>query len=115
MLELNYRETEMNNVLGAGAPGAQVIPSLLCPSDFSMEVIVFNDDFHFAPNSYFGVAGKSSWFIAGGVSGDGILTANSSVTFGEISDGSSNTLLIGERYSFDPEWPDFTNRRGWAW
>jgi len=24
-------------------------------------------------------------------------------------------LLVGERYSFDAEWPDFTNRRGWAW
>jgi len=115
LLDLNCRETALDNVRGPNSVGAQIIPSLLCPSDFNSEISIFNDDFYFAPNSYFGVAGKQSWFIAGGVSGDGILTANSKVTFAKISDGSSNTLLIGERYSFDPEWESFTTRRGWAW
>jgi prepilin-type N-terminal cleavage/methylation domain-containing protein len=124
-LDLNFREfgdpsfpeSVGENVLGANSVGATIIPSYLCPSDFSADVINYRDEgeFFFAPNSYFGVAGKQSWFIAGGVSGDGILTANSSVTFGNISDGSSNTLLVGERYSFDAEWPSFTTRRGWAW
>jgi prepilin-type N-terminal cleavage/methylation domain-containing protein/prepilin-type processing-associated H-X9-DG protein len=115
LLNHNFREQELDNVRGPEAVGAQIIPAFVCPSDYDQNVIIYRDDFYFAPNSYFGVAGRQSWFIAGGVSGDGILTANSSVTFGQISDGSSNTLLIGERYSFDPEWPDFTNRRGWAW
>ena len=114
-LDLNFRERAMNNVLGPDSPGAQIIPAFLCPSDFSDDIVIFQDDFYFAPNSYFGVGGVTSWFIAGGVSGDGILTANSSITFSQISDGSSNTLLIGERYSFDPEWPVYTDKRGWAW
>ena len=113
-----FPESEGLNVLGEDSVGAQIIPSLLCPSDYSQDVNSFTRDgneYFFAPNSYFGVAGRQSWFIAGGVSGDGMLTANSSVTFGQITDGSSNTLLIGERYSFDEEWPSFTTRRGWAW
>jgi prepilin-type processing-associated H-X9-DG protein len=32
-----------------------------------------------------------------------------------ITDGSSNTLLAGERYSKDDEWANFKNYRGWAW
>jgi prepilin-type N-terminal cleavage/methylation domain-containing protein/prepilin-type processing-associated H-X9-DG protein len=115
LLDLTARETAGNNVRGSDSPGAQIIPSLLCPSDFSSDIVIFRDEFHFAPNSYFGAAGSESWFISGGVSGDGMLYPNSSVTFGQISDGSSNTLLIGERFSFDKEWLDWTNRRGWAW
>ena len=114
-LDLNFREFELDNVRGPNSPGAQIIPSLLCPSDYSQDIVIYNDDFYFAPNSYFGVAGRRVWFISGDVTADGIMYPNSSTTFGQISDGSSNTLLIGERYSFDPEWPDFTNRRGYAW
>lgn len=115
LLDLTARETGGNNVRGQDSPGAQIIPSLLCPSDFSSDIVTFGSDFFFGPNSYFGAAGSESWFISGGVSGDGMLYPNSSVTFGQISDGSSNTLLIGERFSFDEEWDDWTNRRGWAW
>ncbi len=117
LLDLNFREFELDNVRGAQSVGAQQIPAFNCPSDIHSDVLNYRGEgeFFFAPNSYLGVAGLQSWFIAGGVSGDGILTANSSVTFGQISDGSTNTLLIGERYSFDPEWPGFTERRGWAW
>lgn len=114
-LDLNFRETELDNVRGPNSPGAQIVPSLLCPSDFSRDLVIFRDEFYFAPNSYFAVAGRRVWFISGDVTADGIMYPNSSTTFGQISDGSSNTLLIGERYSFDPEWPDFTNRRGYAW
>jgi prepilin-type processing-associated H-X9-DG protein len=44
-----------------------------------------------------------------------MLYYNSSVGFGDISDGSSNTFLIGERYSRDDEYPRFNTFRGWAW
>ena len=115
LLDLSERETGLDNVRGPDSPGAQIIPTLLCPSDFSSDIVIFGSDSYFAPNSYFGSSGLESWFINGGVSGDGMLYPNSSVTFGQISDGSSNTLLIGERFSFDEEWDDWTNRRGWAW
>ena len=118
MMDLNFREFEIDNVRGINSPGAQIIPTLLCPSDFSSELIIFprdGVDRYFAPNSYFGVSGERSWWIGSGVSGDGVLFPNSAVTFAQITDGSSNTLLIGEKYNFDEQWPGFTERRGWAW
>ena len=113
LLNLDQREQTSGNVdMTNDSLGAQVIPTLLCPSDIDTPS-TFND-LIFAPNSYLGVGGRITHFITN-VTGDGILNFNSSVTFGQITDGSSNTFLIGERYSFDPEWADFTNRRGWAW
>ena len=50
-----------------------------------------------------------------GVTEDGIFSYNSKVNFGQITDGSSNTLMIGERNSKDLEYPAFGNYRGWAW
>ena len=112
-LDLSVRELNGPNCDTLQSPGAQLLPSFACPSDVEPQIIEYSGKF-FAPNSYFGVAGRQSYFITS-ATGDGILNYNSSVTFGDISDGSSNTLLLGERYSFDPEWPDFVNRRGWAW
>ena len=43
----------------------------------------------------------------------GILYLNSEVTFGEISDGASNTLIIGERDSFT--FPDGRQRSAGTW
>ncbi len=112
-LDLSVRELNGTNCVTPQSPGAQLVQSYLCPSDVEPQIIEFNGRF-FAPNSYFGVAGRQSFFITS-ATGDGILNYNSSVTFGDLSDGASNTLLLGERYSDDPEWPDFVNRRGWAW
>ncbi len=114
MLDLTVRERAFNSV-AIDSPGAQLVDAFLCPSDIAPEVIQVGSNGFFAPNSYLGVGGRSVWFIAGGASGDGMLTYNSSVKFGQITDGSSNTLLIGERLSMDPEWPDFHTYRGWAW
>lgn len=112
-LNLEVREQRSGNVSSPTSIGATIIPSFLCPSDVEPALATFSN-FHFAPNSYFGVGGSITHFITD-VTGDGILHHNSSVGFGQITDGSSNTLLIGERFSFDPEWDDFPNRRGWAW
>jgi prepilin-type processing-associated H-X9-DG protein len=42
---------------------------------------------------------------------------NSSITIQQITDGTSNTLLAGERHSQDPMLPDsdLADVRGWAW
>ena len=112
-LDLTVREQRSGNVDDEDSPGAQVIPTLVCPSDVPPDLATFGN-FVFGPNSYLGVAGEVSYFISN-ATGDGILNYNSEVGFGQITDGSSNTLLIGERFSFDPEWPGFVNRRGWAW
>ena len=111
----NFDEREFENTLGPDSIGAQVIPSYICPSDFTdPDVIIFQDDFYFGINSYFGNGGVQSWYIFDATF-DGVFQINTSTEFKEIYDGTSNTILAGERYSFDPEWPDLPNRRGWAW
>jgi prepilin-type processing-associated H-X9-DG protein len=42
---------------------------------------------------------------------------NSSVSINQITDGTSNTLLAGERFSLDPAMTDsqLADVRGWAW
>lgn len=115
LMNLDVRETASGNVDTPQSIGAQVIPAYTCPSDFEPTRVQEVIGKFFGPNSYFGVGGRQVWFIAGGVTGDGMLHYNSSVGFRDITDGSSNTLLIGERYSFDREWEGFSAFRGYAW
>jgi prepilin-type N-terminal cleavage/methylation domain-containing protein len=88
---------------------SQVIPAFICPSDASPD-----GDFNLslthnaAPDGQ--VYGKAN-FVAAIGAGDhvdtrwrepitfGIMATNSKTTFGNIQDGSSNTILIGERAS----------------
>lgn len=111
--DLDLREREYANALGPDSPAANTVPFYVCPSDIEEDTITFND-YHFGVNSYFGSAGIQGWFLSG-LTRDGVLYYNSSTTFGMLSDGSTNTFLVGERYSNDPEYPAFKNFRGWAW
>ena len=103
------------------SPSAQVVPGLLCPSDYIPEqVFLYRTDQYMAVNSYFASPGIKHWFPGNYDPNDpdyfnGMFFYNSKTTFGAIADGSSNTIALSERYSLDPEYPDFTNRRGWAW
>lgn len=113
--QIDFSVREYENAMGPDSIAATVIDSYLCPSDFiPREVIIFANQYHFGVNSYFGCAGTNSWFWRDATQ-DGVLTINSSNGFRDIIDGTSNTILAGERYSFEPEWEDFSNRRGWAW
>lgn len=112
--EVDSTQREYANAVGDDSIAAQVIETFLCPSDFiPIDVISFNQ-YRFGVNSYFGCAGIQSWFWRD-ASQDGVLCINSDTKIAEIYDGTSNTILIGERYSFEPEWLDLSNRRGWAW
>lgn len=112
-VQLDLNQREYANALGPDSPAAEVVPFYICPSDIEEDTITFND-YHFGVNSYFGSAGIQGWFLSG-LTRDGVLYYNSSTTFGGISDGSSNTFLLGERYSNDPLYPTFKDFRGWAW
>ena len=72
------------------------VPSYTCPSESrGSRVWRSPSGEEAAVTSYLGVSGRDSYKETGGQ--DGMIYANSAVKFGAITDGSSNTLLIGER------------------
>ena len=81
-----------------------------CPSD-SRSALYYSDpadpNGRAALTDYLGVNGNNQFQEAGGQ--DGILYINSGVTIGSITDGTSNTLLVGERP------PSNTLLYGWMW
>ena len=113
-LDLTVQEKDFNASGSQTAISTTVVPSLICPSDVGDEVVNSFGDLWFGVNSYFAVGGEVVHFLAKSTE-DGIFFQNSKIGFSEISDGSSNTLLIGERFSQDAEWEEFGNFRGWAW
>src|SRR5262249_32651476 len=63
-----------------------------------------------------GNAGTKAWPVSQ-ASLNGVLYYNSSVRIADITDGTTNTLLAGERYSRDLAVQDanLSDWRGWAW
>src|SRR5262249_49489471 len=102
-LDLNNREYAYS--LGASSWAATVIRSYICPSDYVPKETIQYNAYYFGVNSYFANAGTKAWPVSS-ASLNGIMYYNSSVRFGDITDGTSNTLLVGERYSRDPVVPD---------
>jgi prepilin-type N-terminal cleavage/methylation domain-containing protein/prepilin-type processing-associated H-X9-DG protein len=115
----NYNDNRANVARGRDATEDQVIQILVCPSDFLPETVVeVTAAVWRAPawcrgfygmNSYGGNAGTRSVDTGPppafpGISRDGIFFLDSCVRPAEISDGSSNTFLFGERYHRDLEY-----------
>jgi prepilin-type processing-associated H-X9-DG protein len=108
-----------NNVAGVrNATQAQVIKILLCPSDPLPEPVVQTTAAnslappwswgYYGMSSYGGSAGKRSVNPGSppafpGITRDGIFFIGSCVRLTDVTDGSSNTILFGERYHRDPE------------
>jgi prepilin-type N-terminal cleavage/methylation domain-containing protein/prepilin-type processing-associated H-X9-DG protein len=112
----DYDDNGNNAIGGRSATQAQVIQTLLCPSDPLPETVVevtggvaphWSWGFY-GMSSYGGNAGKRSVPFGAppdfpGISRDGVFWIDSSVRCGDIKDGTSNTLLFGERFHRDPE------------
>jgi prepilin-type processing-associated H-X9-DG protein len=133
-----YKKWDFNSYANNTAGGrtsttAQVIQILLCPSDPLPDPVQHvssqEGDNYFGMNSYCGNAGSKSFFPGyptdnppwHTMSKDGIFFGDSKVRMADISDGTSNTFLFGERYHRDPEfdriYPQYpiANWGGWAW
>jgi prepilin-type N-terminal cleavage/methylation domain-containing protein len=119
-LSSNYTQRDYTYCGSATAPGATFIPLYACPSDYIPNtVITFSSGGtkYFGINSYFANAGTSAWPLPS-ASLNGVMYYNSKIRIADITDGTSNTLLAGERFSLDPTYTDpqlLENTRGWAW
>jgi prepilin-type N-terminal cleavage/methylation domain-containing protein/prepilin-type processing-associated H-X9-DG protein len=127
-----------NNVAGGrNATQAQVIQILLCPSDPLPEPVweltaetagspPWSRGFY-GLSSYGGNAGKRSVHTGGPpdfprITRDGLFFIDSRVRLTDVTDGTSNTFLFGERLHRDPEfdrrrplvWPEATPVGGWG-
>ena len=115
---LDLTQRDYANCLGYDSMGATVIEAFICPSDYvPRDVVTYTsrgNEYCFGANSYYANAGVKSWYHASATF-DGVFYYNSKTTFASISDGSSNTFMIGERYARDPEWARLESYRGWAW
>jgi len=110
---------------GMSGPGrfvvSQKVKMYSCPSDTRGLQAWSSGSQEHALTSYMGVSGRDTWketlpgtgnptATAAKLAGqDGILYVNSKVKFTAITDGTSNTVMIGERP------PDNTNEYGWMW
>jgi prepilin-type N-terminal cleavage/methylation domain-containing protein/prepilin-type processing-associated H-X9-DG protein len=113
----NWSQRDYTFCFGPTAPGALFIKTYVCPSDFMPRQIVIYKDYTFGINSYFANAGTSAWPLSLS-SLNGVMYYNSSVRIDSISDGTTNTFLAGERYSFDRTYNSdqaLEDSRGWAW
>ncbi len=115
----DYNDNRNNVAGGTDAVGAQVIEILMCPSDPLPERLVEITAENNSPapawargfygmSSYGGSAGKRSVnpgappdFL--GITRDGIFSLESHIRLADVTDGSSHTLLFGERFHYDPE------------
>lgn len=86
---------------------SQKCPTFMCPTDTRGENTWTNGQHNAALTSYLAVSGRNQFLEAGGQ--DGIVYVNSGVKIASITDGTSNTLMIGERTSSN------NLLYGWQW
>jgi prepilin-type processing-associated H-X9-DG protein len=96
-----------SNMGGTASPNAAVIKTLICPSDTipSPQYQVAGPSASYPQGVYIGV---TSYGVNFGTqpftSTDGVIYTDSLVKIPNITDGTSNTLLLGERSNLDPNW-----------
>src|SRR5438270_4251902 len=94
--------TQYVNCQTADSVGAKVVKTYLCPSDVGLPVTTFTTGGHtyyFGANSYGGNAGIRSFYTSA-MTHDGMFYINSKVKMADVLDGTSNTILFGERFRF---------------
>jgi prepilin-type N-terminal cleavage/methylation domain-containing protein len=95
-----------------------VLDVLLCPSDYLPSKIAVNGSNQFGMTSYGGSGGVQSYHPDRSTR-DGVFFMNSHIRMADILDGTTNTLLFGERYHRDVDYDlnagTFTKMGGWGY
>jgi prepilin-type N-terminal cleavage/methylation domain-containing protein/prepilin-type processing-associated H-X9-DG protein len=124
--QLDLTQREYANCNGPTSIGATVLKLFICPSDpLSTQVTTYTTGgvtYYFGINSYLANAGTISWYLSD-MTFDGVFQINSRTSIAGITDGTSNTLMFGERYHKDPCFNDanfgagkgIDTLGGWAW
>jgi prepilin-type N-terminal cleavage/methylation domain-containing protein/prepilin-type processing-associated H-X9-DG protein len=107
------------NCVGQNSVGATAVKNLVCPSDAAMPTPAVGNDgtLYFGLVSYGGNAGTSATTTVGTSSlKNGIFYMNSSIRISDVKDGTSGTLLFGERSRLNlPATSSSVSLGGWAW
>jgi prepilin-type N-terminal cleavage/methylation domain-containing protein/prepilin-type processing-associated H-X9-DG protein len=115
----DYGDFRNNTAGGRDATTAHAPKVLRCPSDF-LSAVVWEYQFAYFPDyawargfyglSSYGGNGGTRAFGAGSypLSRDGVFFEGSRVRLADVTDGTSSTILFGERYHRDPEFNRFT-------
>jgi prepilin-type N-terminal cleavage/methylation domain-containing protein/prepilin-type processing-associated H-X9-DG protein len=118
-LVVNVPNPHSTNCMGPNSIGATVIGLLICPTESqwpSGPVGMFGN-LYFGLTSYGGCSGTSATTsVAAASLKNGIFFMNSRVRHGLITDGSSNTLMFGERSRMNLAVTSSSQALGgWAW
>jgi prepilin-type N-terminal cleavage/methylation domain-containing protein/prepilin-type processing-associated H-X9-DG protein len=120
-LVLNIINPQSVNCSGAGSLGATPLPMLICPTDsfFPTGYVGQFGNLYFGLTSYGGCSGTFSTSTtppAPNVRPNGIFWMNSKVKITDILDGTSHTIMWGERSRLNlPPTPSSMALGGWGW
>jgi prepilin-type processing-associated H-X9-DG protein len=126
-LIFNASSAQYANANGPNSPANTIVKTYLCPADRAPQQVTYTAGsgstavtYYFGANTYVGNPGVYGWYTTS-MDQTGIFYINSSVRMTDISDGTSNTLMFGERQRVDPNLdvvygPNFMeSHSGWAW